>query len=138
VDEELGYCLHPLNVDGTLVAQRRMPPRESVEALDVIKEVIETQLAESFRHDVVRGLARQHKAIPCRSLYVEGGSALFEAIERVEESRPTRTEIGILTSRANELARFVGPCAGVIESDHDYCAGKANDDDSRRSAHPGQ
>lgn len=54
-------------------------------------------------------------------LYDERGSALFEAITRVDEYYPTRTEIEILTSRANELARFVGPFAVVIE----YGAGSA-------------
>ena len=84
-------------------------------------EMIETRLAESFRRDVLRGLAREHKAIPSRWLYDERGSALFEAITRIDEYYPTRTEIGILTSRANELAHFVGPSAVVIE----YGAGAA-------------
>lgn len=39
MDDELSYCPHSLKVDGALVAQRRMPPREIVEALDVVKDV---------------------------------------------------------------------------------------------------
>ena len=39
MDDELSYCLHSLKVDGTLVAQRGMPPGEVVKAFDVIKDV---------------------------------------------------------------------------------------------------
>jgi uncharacterized SAM-dependent methyltransferase len=43
-----------------------------------------------FRSDVVEGLSRLQKTIPCRWLYDERGSDLFEEITRLEDYYPTR------------------------------------------------
>ena len=55
---------------------------------------------ESFRDAVLDGLSRPQKRIPCRFLYDERGSDLFEAICETPEYYPTRTEIGILEKHA--------------------------------------
>ncbi len=70
---------------------------------------------ESFRDAVLDGLSRPQKRIPCRFLYDERGSDLFEAICETPEYYPTRTEIGILKKHAREIAKLVGPDVTLIE-----------------------
>lgn len=70
---------------------------------------------DSFRSAVLEGLSQSPKRIPCRFLYDERGSDLFEAICETPEYYPTRTEIAILAKRAGDIARLVGPDATVIE-----------------------
>lgn len=70
---------------------------------------------ELFRQDVIAGLSAQRKTLPCRWLYDERGSELFEQITRLPEYYPTRVETGILRSNAGEIASFIGKGATVIE-----------------------
>jgi dimethylhistidine N-methyltransferase len=70
---------------------------------------------DSFRDAVLDGLSRAPKRIPCRFLYDERGSDLFEAICETPEYYPTRTEIRILAERAGEIAKLIGPDATLIE-----------------------
>ncbi|HEX4113975.1 MAG TPA: L-histidine N(alpha)-methyltransferase [Stellaceae bacterium] len=70
---------------------------------------------DSFRDAVLDGLSRAQKRIPCRFLYDERGSDLFEAICETPEYYPTRTEIGILAERAGEIAKLIGSEATLIE-----------------------
>jgi L-histidine Nalpha-methyltransferase len=70
---------------------------------------------ESFRDCVIEGMSRRRKAIPCRFLYDERGSELFEAICEQPEYYPTRTEIAILSQFAPEIAARVGPRCELIE-----------------------
>lgn len=68
-----------------------------------------------FRADVLAGLSQSHKTLPSRWLYDDRGSELFELITRLDEYYPTRTETSILRSRAQEMARFCGERAIVLE-----------------------
>lgn len=70
---------------------------------------------ESFRDAVLGSLTRRHKSIPCRFLYDERGSALFEEICELPEYYLTRAEMSILAERAPEVARLVGRDAQLIE-----------------------
>jgi dimethylhistidine N-methyltransferase len=70
---------------------------------------------ELFRRDVLAGLSMRRKTLPCRWLYDERGSELFEQITRLEEYYPTRVETGILRLNAGEIAGFVGKGATLIE-----------------------
>jgi dimethylhistidine N-methyltransferase len=70
---------------------------------------------ESFRDALVAGLSQPQKSIPCRFLYDEQGSALFDRICELEEYYPTRTELGILKAAAKEMAAWIGPRATLIE-----------------------
>lgn len=70
---------------------------------------------ESFRDAVLAGLARPHKAIPCKFFYDERGSALFEEICRLPEYYPTRTETAILADNAAAIAARMGPHVVLIE-----------------------
>jgi L-histidine N-alpha-methyltransferase len=70
---------------------------------------------ELFRQDVLSGLSLRRKTLPCRWLYDERGSELFEQITQLEEYYPTRVETGILRLNAGEIAGFVGKGATLIE-----------------------
>ncbi|GGC76249.1 L-histidine N(alpha)-methyltransferase [Chelatococcus reniformis] len=68
-----------------------------------------------FRADVVEGLSHIQKAIPCRWLYDERGSDLFEEITRLDDYYPTRTETEILRTRQRALREYAGPGPILIE-----------------------
>lgn len=68
-----------------------------------------------FRAAVLAGLARRPAVIPARFFYDAEGSRLFEAITRLPEYYPTRTEIGILRDALPEIAAAVGPGRAVVE-----------------------
>jgi L-histidine Nalpha-methyltransferase len=70
---------------------------------------------ESFRDAVLHGLTRPQRAIPCKFLYDERGSALFEEICRLPEYYPTRTEIAILEENVDEIAAHMGAYSRIIE-----------------------
>jgi dimethylhistidine N-methyltransferase len=69
----------------------------------------------AFRADVLGGLALRPRAIPARWFYDRRGSELFEAITRLPEYYPTRTETALLERVAPELAEAIGPGRAVIE-----------------------
>lgn len=71
--------------------------------------------ADEFLADVIDGLSRPRKALPCRWLYDQRGSELFEAITRLPEYYPTRVETGILADQLEEIARFAGPRRPIVE-----------------------
>ena len=68
-----------------------------------------------FRDDVLCGLAGPEKALPCKYLYDERGSALFDRICELPEYYPTRTEISILRRHADDMAAELGQDCLVIE-----------------------
>jgi dimethylhistidine N-methyltransferase len=70
---------------------------------------------ESFRDAVLAGLRRPKKSIPCKFLYDEQGSALFEEICRLPEYYPTRTETAILADNARAIAARMGPDCCIVE-----------------------
>ena len=65
-------------------------------------------LRAAMRADVTRGLQATPKELPSKYFYDEEGSALFDAITRLPEYYPTRTERGILEARADEIAARSG------------------------------
>ncbi|WP_240757190.1 L-histidine N(alpha)-methyltransferase [Roseicella aquatilis] len=65
--------------------------------------------------DALAGLSAARKTLPCKWLYDAEGARLFEAITRLPEYYPTRTETGILTGQAEAIAAAVGPGAAVVE-----------------------
>lgn len=69
-----------------------------------------------FRADVLAGFAmRPQRAIPARWFYDRRGSELFEAITRLPEYYPTRTEIALLKRYCDEIAGLTGPGRAVVE-----------------------
>lgn len=65
--------------------------------------------------DALAGLTAERKTLPCKWLYDAKGARLFEAITRLPEYYPTRTETAILHACAAEVAEAVGPGAAVVE-----------------------
>ena len=68
-----------------------------------------------FLEDVLAGLARPQKEIPCKWLYDARGSALFERICALEEYYPTRTELAIMERGARAMAEMLGPECLLVE-----------------------
>ena len=71
--------------------------------------------SSEFAAAVRAGLSAPQKVIPARFFYDRHGSELFEAITELPEYYPTRTEIGILTAHAPDIAAAVGSGRAVIE-----------------------
>ena len=71
--------------------------------------------AGSFLDDVIDGLSRPRKELPPKYFYDERGSRLFEAICETPEYYLTRAEMELMTARAGEMARRLGPRCAVIE-----------------------
>lgn len=71
--------------------------------------------AAHFAADVRDGLSRAQKTIPCKYLYDELGSALFEAITVLPEYPVTRTEEALLNANARHVAEALVPGVSVVE-----------------------
>jgi L-histidine N-alpha-methyltransferase len=69
----------------------------------------------SFAADALAGLMADPKTLPCKYLYDERGSELFDRICETKDYYPTRTEIGILRRALPEVSERVGPGEIVIE-----------------------
>jgi L-histidine N-alpha-methyltransferase len=70
---------------------------------------------KQFLRDVIQGLRRPQKEIPCKYFYDELGSALFDEICELEEYYLTRTELAILKAHAAEMAAAIGADCELIE-----------------------
>jgi dimethylhistidine N-methyltransferase len=68
-----------------------------------------------FRADVLAGLSAPAKTLPCKYLYDDRGSRLFDQICELPEYYPTRTELGILRRHAGDMAAALGDACLVIE-----------------------
>jgi dimethylhistidine N-methyltransferase len=70
---------------------------------------------DGFLSEVVAGLSRPEKTLPCKFLYDEEGSKLFNEICELEEYYPTRTENQILRDNINEIASLIGSECRLVE-----------------------
>lgn len=70
---------------------------------------------ESFFEDVRQGLSADQKHLPCKYLYDERGSKLFDQICELEVYYPTRTELQITRDNAEEIGEWIGPDAVLVE-----------------------
>lgn len=68
-----------------------------------------------FAEDVVAGLSTRPRTLPCKYFYDARGSELFEEITGLPEYYPTRTEIGILRARADDICARLTPGAALVE-----------------------
>ena len=71
--------------------------------------------ANSFREDVIAGLSLPQKALPPKYFYDAQGSRLFEAICRLKEYYPTRSELALTRGHISEIARFTRKNSTLIE-----------------------
>lgn len=69
----------------------------------------------SYADEVLQGLTAWHKTLPCKLLYDQRGSELFEEITRLPEYYLTRTELEILREHAKEIAAAVGGPVSIVE-----------------------
>ncbi|MEO8743103.1 MAG: L-histidine N(alpha)-methyltransferase, partial [Lysobacteraceae bacterium] len=70
---------------------------------------------DDITRDTLTGLTRSPKRLPSKYFYDARGSQLFEAITRLPEYYPTRTEIALMQARLHEIANAIGQCAHVVE-----------------------
>lgn len=68
-----------------------------------------------FTLDLLEGLSKSPPSIPCKYLYDDQGSTLFNQICEVEEYYPTRTELSILARFGSDIASKIGPHARLVE-----------------------
>jgi dimethylhistidine N-methyltransferase len=69
----------------------------------------------AFAGDVIGDLARQPKRLSPKYFYDAAGSELFEQITVLPEYYPTRTELGILRDRGNEIAAIIPEGGALVE-----------------------
>jgi dimethylhistidine N-methyltransferase len=70
---------------------------------------------DRFRDDVVNGLQKQQKELPCKYLYDERGSYLFECICGLDEYYIPNTETVIMKTAIRQIAELLGPDVLLIE-----------------------
>lgn len=73
------------------------------------------QQEELFLADVLNGLNKQQKTLPCKWFYDEVGSALFEEITELPEYYLTRIETGLLESLKKELVTELPALSLIVE-----------------------
>ena len=69
----------------------------------------------AFARDAIGDLSQHPKRLSPKYFYDAAGSELFEAITRLPEYYPTRTELGILRDRGSEIAAIIPHGAALIE-----------------------
>ena len=71
--------------------------------------------SEEFARDVLAGLRKSPKELPCKYFYDDEGSRLFDRICALPEYYPTRTEIALLETHAKEMAALIGRDVELVE-----------------------
>lgn len=88
-------------------------------ALSSLRE--ENREDDEFLRDVLQGLGRQQKTLPCKYLYDEVGSRLFERICELDDYYLTRTEARIFSQNLKEIAQQIGTGALIVEPGAGNC-----------------
>jgi dimethylhistidine N-methyltransferase len=70
---------------------------------------------ERMLAEVVGGLRRRRKRLPCKYFYDAAGSALFDRICELDEYYLTRTELAIMRRHAGEMAEAIGGRCLLVE-----------------------
>ena len=70
---------------------------------------------DGFLWEAVAGLSQPQKMLPCKFLYDEEGSRLFNEICELEEYYPTRTESQILRDNIAEITSLIGSECRLVE-----------------------
>lgn len=82
---------------------------------DPRERLLDLAPSDDLATDVLAGLSRESKEIPCKYLYDARGSELFDRICELETYYPTRTELRIMDEALEEMAAMVGPGVAVVE-----------------------
>jgi dimethylhistidine N-methyltransferase len=70
---------------------------------------------ERFMADVLAGLGKGQKELPCKYLYDQRGSQLYERICQLDEYYIPATEAAIMTTHIEEMAQLIGRQVRLIE-----------------------
>jgi len=76
--------------------------------------VVAVSAKENFRDEVLAGLAKSPRQLPCKFFYDEQGAELFQQICDLPEYYITRTEIEILRLHGADMAMALGPQIELI------------------------
>lgn len=76
---------------------------------------IKPSTQHDFFDDVIEGLSRPTKSIPCKWFYDEKGSILFEKITQTPEYYPTRVESKLLADVAQDLPNIMPNLKVIVE-----------------------
>ena len=71
--------------------------------------------SSAFLRDALEGLSRAQRELPCKYLYDERGSELFEAICDTGEYYVTRADLALHETHLNEIVGRIGPEAHIVE-----------------------
>ena len=89
-----------------------MEPQPTTGTLDVHDFEPDTV---QFRREVLEGLKPSQKTLPCKYLYDERGSQIFDEICTVDEYYPTRTETAIMREHGAAMAEAIGERCLILE-----------------------
>lgn len=89
------------------------PDRPAGSPADLLKD--DQPRNNTFRRDLIAGLRKDPPEVPCKYLYDEEGSRLFDQICELDEYFPSRTELSILDQRASEIRAALGPRCRIVE-----------------------
>lgn len=70
---------------------------------------------DDFLSEAMAGLSQPQKTLPCKFLYDEEGSQLFNEICELEEYYPTRSENQILRDNIKEISSLIGSECRLVE-----------------------
>jgi dimethylhistidine N-methyltransferase len=88
-----------MNVQASALAQAHLPDQQT----------------SAFAREAIGDLSQRPKRLSPKYFYDATGSELFEAITRLPEYYPTRTELSILRDRGNDIAAIIPKGAALIE-----------------------
>lgn len=72
-------------------------------------------IVSTFLRDVHHGLTQSPRTLPCKYLYDERGSELFEQICEVDEYYLTRADLEATSDNVGDIVRRLGPCDRLVE-----------------------
>jgi dimethylhistidine N-methyltransferase len=70
---------------------------------------------EQLLEEVLEGLNKKQKELPCKLFYDKKGSVLFDEISKLPEYYPTRTEIDIIKSNIEDISNNIGKNCLLVE-----------------------
>ena len=88
-----------MNVHATALAHAHLPDEQT----------------SAFARDAIDDLSQHPKRLSPKYFYDATGSELFEAITRLPEYYPTRTELAILRDRGREISATIPKGAALVE-----------------------
>ena len=106
-----------MNVHASALAEAHLPDEQTT----------------AFARDAIGDLSQQPKKLSPKYFYDATGSELFEAITRLPEYYPTRTELSILRERGSDIAKIIPEHDGDLRPPR-VLSGQGEDRGSRVAA----